>query len=200
MLVKKSKVIPFECIVRGYITGSAWKEYKVTKSFCGITFDHELQESEKFAAPIFTPSTKAETGHDENISFEEMKERLDSNLADTLSNKSIELYEFIHKFLQEQNIILADTKFEFGTIDGEIYLIDEIFTPDSSRFWDASGYKIGETPKSYDKQFIRDYLSDTSWNKLPPAPTLPQMVIVKSYEKYYEIYSKIVGAEAKKWD
>lgn len=199
MLVKKTKVIPFECIVRGYITGSAWKEYKMSKSIGGLPISEEMQESERFATPIFTPSTKADNGHDENISFDEMKKRLDINIAKKLQEKSIELYNFVHSFLQERDIILADTKFEFGTKEGEIFLIDEIFTPDSSRFWDVKLYEVGATPKSYDKQFVRDYISDTGWNKQPPAPKLPQNIIVKSYEKYFEIYEKIVGDGVKKW-
>lgn len=200
MLVTKAKVIPFECIVRGYITGSAWKEYKISKSIGGMNLPLGLLESQKFENPLFTPSTKAQSGHDENISYEELQLRVDQNIAEKLNKKSIELYNYIQKFLAEKSIILADTKLEFGTKDNHIFLIDEIFTPDSSRFWDANSYKIGSTPKSFDKQFIRDYISDTGWNKQSPAPKLPQSVIVKSYEKYYEIYKKIVGTEAKEWD
>ena len=199
MLVKKTKVIPFECIVRGYITGSAWKEYRVTKTIGGAASEANLQESEKFPEPIFTPSTKAEEGHDENISYEEMKERIDNSLAEELKAKSLKLYNYADEYLKERGIIIADTKLEFGTLDGKIILIDEILTPDSSRFWEMSSYKIGTTPKSFDKQIVRDYISSTGWDKNPPAPKLPQEIIINSYEKYYEIYKNIVGDEALKW-
>ncbi len=199
MLVKKSRVIPYEAIVRGYITGSAWKEYQKSKTVAGIIQPSDLKESQKFPEPLFTPSTKAESGHDENISFEEMKKRMDPSLADRIKEKSIALYNFAHEYLFSRDIILADTKFEFGSYEGQLILIDEVLTPDSSRFWDKNEYHLGSTPKSYDKQFIRDFISDSGWDKNPPAPELPQEIIEKTYEKYYNAYKIICGEEAKSW-
>ncbi|MDD3051581.1 MAG: phosphoribosylaminoimidazolesuccinocarboxamide synthase [Candidatus Cloacimonetes bacterium] len=193
MLVKKTRVIPFECIVRGYITGSAWKEYKKTGMVNGIKQPENMLESQRFAEFVFTPSTKAEEGHDENISYEEMLTRIDPYIAEEIKKKSIELYSYAHKLLNEKGIILADTKFEFGTINSDIYLIDEMLTPDSSRFWDKATYKIGDTPLSFDKQYIRDFTENSGWNKRPPAPELPDNVIKKTYDKYYEAYRIIVG-------
>ncbi len=199
MLVRKTRVVPFECIARGYITGSAWKEYQKSGTVNTEEISEKLQESQRFPEPLFTPSTKAEEGHDINISFAEMKERMDPNIADKLRDVTLELYKFGHAFLNERNIILADTKLEYGTIDGKIILIDEIFTPDSSRFWDKGEYEIGKTPKSYDKQFVRDYLKDTGWDKNPPAPRIPQEIIDKTYQKYYEAYKIIAGEKALTW-
>ncbi len=196
MLVKKAKVIPFECIVRGYITGSAWNEYKVSQTIGKSPIRAGLAESEAFPNPIFTPSTKADEGHDENISYKEMCMRMDKSLCEKIKKISLELFNFAHAELDKVGIILADTKFEFGTIGGKIYLIDEIFTPDSSRFWDKNEYSVGKTPKSYDKQFIRDYISNTGWDKNPPAPSLPAEIIQKSYDKYAEAYYKITGKKA----
>lgn len=200
MLVKKTKVIPFECIVRGYITGSAWSEYKTGGTVGNTLLQENLKESQRFSEPIFTPSTKAEEGHDENISYMEMLARCDRTIAEELKNKSLELYKYAHELMWEKGIILADTKFEFGVIGNEIYLIDEMLTPDSSRYWDIDDHVVGKTPKSYDKQFVRDYLSSTGWDKNPPAPELPNEVIEKSFEKYYEAYKIIVGDKAKVWD
>lgn len=199
MLVKKSRVIPYESIVRGYITGSAWKEYQKSKTVGGIIQDDDLQESQKFSEPIFTPSTKAESGHDENISFEEMKKRMDGHLADEIKKTSLALYNFAHKYLLPKGIILADTKVEFGTYEGKLILIDEVLTPDSSRFWDKNEYHLGTTPKSYDKQFIRDFISASGWDKNPPAPELPKEIIEKTYEKYYNAYKIICGEDTKSW-
>lgn len=196
MLVKKSRVIPFECIVRGYLSGSAWAEYKNTATIGGVLVTESMRESQRFPAPLFTPSTKAESGHDMNISFKKMCDRMDLNIAEFIKEKSIKLFEYVHSQMLPKDIILADTKFEFGTIDGRIFLIDEIFTPDSSRFWDKNDYEIGTSPKSYDKQFIRDYVSNSGWNKQPPAPELSKEVIEKTLEKYQTIYKKIVGSEA----
>ncbi|MCK9328649.1 MAG: phosphoribosylaminoimidazolesuccinocarboxamide synthase [Candidatus Cloacimonetes bacterium] len=193
MLVKKTRVIPFECIVRGYISGSAWAEYSKTGTIGGMIISEKLKQSQKFTEPIFTPSTKASEGHDENISYKKMCERMDLDIADKLKTKSVELFKWAHQYLLERDIIIADTKFEFGTFDGQVYLIDEVFTPDSSRFWDKDEYEIGISPKSYDKQFVRDFVSDSGWNKQPPAPELPQEIIDKSLEKYRIIYEKITG-------
>ncbi|HOE91330.1 MAG TPA: phosphoribosylaminoimidazolesuccinocarboxamide synthase [Candidatus Cloacimonadota bacterium] len=193
VLVKKTKVIPFECIARGYISGSAWEEYKQLGTVNSQYIDENMKQSQRFPQPIFTPSTKASSGHDENISFNKMIERFDKKIAEQLRDKSLELYKWAHQFLIERDIILADTKFEFGSIGSDIYLIDEVFTPDSSRFWDKQEYEIGTSPKSYDKQFIRDFVVKSGWNKQPPAPELPQEVIEKSLEKYKLVYAKITG-------
>ena len=195
MLVKKTRVIPFECIVRGYISGSAWAEYKRTNTVGGMMIAEDMQESQKFMNPLFTPSTKAENGHDENISYREMLSHMDEWIARTLQDKSLALYSYAHDILKKQGILLADTKFEFGSIGGEILLIDECLTPDSSRFWALDSYEIGSSPHSYDKQFIRDYLNGTGWDKQPPAPNLPQDVIDKTREKYLNIYKIITGKE-----
>ncbi|MBP7118438.1 MAG: phosphoribosylaminoimidazolesuccinocarboxamide synthase [Candidatus Cloacimonetes bacterium] len=195
MLVKKTRVIPFECIVRGYISGSAWAEYKRTNTVGGMMIAEDMLESQKFMNPLFTPSTKAESGHDENISYREMLSHMDEWIARTLKDKSLALYSYAHEILKKQGILLADTKFEFGSIGGEILLIDECLTPDSSRFWALDSYQIGSSPHSYDKQFIRDYLNGTGWDKQPPAPNLPQDVIDKTREKYLNIYKIITGKE-----
>lgn len=199
MLVQKTRVIPFECIVRGYITGSAWSEYKKTKTIGNMMMPDDLQESQKFQNPLFTPSTKAESGHDENISYREMLHRMDEKIACYLKDKSIELYNYAHAILFKHNIILADTKFEFGSMGSEILLIDEMFTPDSSRFWDMDSYEIGKTPLSYDKQYIRDFMSESGWDKNPPAPALPEEVVAKTRDKYIQIYKIITGDTERKW-
>jgi phosphoribosylaminoimidazole-succinocarboxamide synthase len=199
MLVTKTRVIPFECIVRGYISGSAWSEYKKRSTVGGLIQPQGIKESQKFEEPLFTPSTKAEKGNDLNITYQELLQRTDRKIAELLKNKSMELYRFGHDYLFERNIILADTKFEFGTRKGEIILIDEVLTPDSSRFWDKNDYLVGHSPKSYDKQYLRDYFTQAGWNKKPPAPELPDEVIEKTYEKYYQAYKTIVGSEAKVW-
>lgn len=195
MLVKKTRVIPFECIVRGYISGSAWSEYKKTNTIGGMLIAEEMQESQKFTNPLFTPSTKVEDGHDENISYREFLSRMDENLAVYIKDKSLEIYGYAHDLLMKQGIVLADTKFEFGAIGNQILLIDEMLTPDSSRFWALEDYQIGSSPKSYDKQFLRDYLSSTGWDKQPPAPSLPEEVISKTRDKYLAIMKIITGKE-----
>ena len=199
MLVKKTRVIPFECIVRGYISGSAWSEYKKQCTVGGLLMPEGMKESQKFEKPLFTPSTKAEVGNDVNISYQEMLSMTDRKIAEFLKDRSLEIFNFGHKYLFDRDIILADTKFEFGSINSEIYLIDEVLTPDSSRFWDKNEYAIGQSPKSYDKQYIRDYIVQAGWDKRPPAPELPQEVVEKTYEKYYQAYKTIVGNEAKVW-
>ena len=199
MLVKKTRVIPFECIVRGYITGSGWSEYQKQGTVGGMIQAEGLRESQRLHETLFTPSTKAEEGHDVNISYKEMLTRIDHKIGEFLKDKSLELYEFGHQHLFERGILLADTKFEFGTIKDEIILIDEVLTPDSSRFWDKDDYQIGSSPKSYDKQFIRDYIVKQGWDKKPPAPELPTDVVKKTYEKYYQVYERIVGNKVKVW-
>jgi len=184
MLVKKTRVVPFECICRGYISGSAWEEYKTSGTVSGKIIDGKLLQSQRFAETLFTPSTKASSGHDINISFSTMCERVDRALAEKIRDTSIALFDFAHTFYYQKNIILADTKFEFGTIGSELYLIDEIFTPDSSRLWLKDQYEIGTSPKSYDKQYIRDYLLSIKWDKTPPPPPLPDEIIQKTVEKY----------------
>lgn len=193
MLVRKTRVIPFECIVRGYISGSAWSEYSKTGTVNGMLIPEEMKESQKFSQPLFTPSTKAEEGHDVNISYREMLGHMDQWIAEYIKNKSLELYNFGHEMMLKHNIILADTKFEFGTIGGEILLIDEALTPDSSRFWAIEEYEIGKSPKSFDKQFIRDHLTASGWDKQPPAPHLPEDVITQTRDKYLQVYQIITG-------
>ncbi|MCD4651035.1 MAG: phosphoribosylaminoimidazolesuccinocarboxamide synthase, partial [Candidatus Cloacimonetes bacterium] len=200
MLVKKTRVLPFECIARGYITGSAWKEFTSSGTVHGKSMPPDLQESQRFPEPIFTPSTKAEEGHDINISFEVMNERMDEHLAKQLRDITLNLFAFTSDLLREKGIIIADTKLEFGSINGEIYLIDEIFTPDSSRFWDADSYSPGRSQESFDKQFVRDYISSVGWDKTHPAPVLSPEIIKKTYERYITIYKRIVGNEALEWD
>ena len=188
MIVKKAKPLPVECIVRGYITGSGWSEYKKHGAVCGIELKKGLIESEKLEKPIFTPSTKAEQGkHDENINFEQCSEMVGSELANKIRNYSIEIYSKARDYAESKGILIADTKFEFGLIDDEeLILIDEILTPDSSRFWPKDLYKPGRSQQSYDKQFIRDYLTSVGWDKKPPAPSLPEDIAKKTSNKYIE--------------
>jgi phosphoribosylaminoimidazole-succinocarboxamide synthase len=193
MLVKKTRVLPFECIVRGYISGSAWQEYQRFGTVSDMIMPDDLKESQRFPNPLFTPSTKATDGHDENISYHDMVSRIDENIAEHLKHISISLYKFAHDMLKDKGILIADTKFEFGTIGHEIYLIDEVFTPDSSRFWDVDEYVAGTSPKSFDKQYIRDYVLQIGWDKEPPAPELPKDVITATLSKYKEAYYRITG-------
>ena len=191
VIVKKTKRIDFECVARGYIIGSGWKDYQNTGKVCGITLPEGLQMAEKLDTPLFTPATKEDSGHDMNVSIDVMKSEMGEADASYLADVTIRLYEFARDLLDKAGIILADTKFEFGVIDNEVILIDEVLTPDSSRFWDKSLYKIGSSPVSYDKQFIRDYLDTTSWDKNSPPPPLPDEIIEKTLEKYKEILEKI---------
>lgn len=197
MLVKKTEVIMLECIVRGYITGSGWKDYKKTGEICGIGLPSDMQESQKFAEPLFTPSTKAAIGeHDENISVEKAIEIVGEQTVQKVKEISINVFNTCSDFARERGIIIADTKFEFGrTPDGDIILIDEVMTPDSSRFWPESQYKVGASQPSFDKQFVRDYLTSVNFNKRPPAPDLPEEIIQKTSEKYREAYKMITGEE-----
>ena len=195
MVVKKAKVLPIECIVRGYLSGSGWKEYQKTQSVCGIKLPPGLRESEKLPEPIFTPSTKAEVGHDENITFEKAAEIIGKDKAEFIKQKSIELYKKAADYAEPRGIIIADTKFEFGIDEktGNIILIDEILTPDSSRFWPKDKYEIGKPQPSFDKQYVRDYTESTGWDKTYPGPRLPQEVIKNTTEKYLEIYKLLTG-------
>lgn len=193
MLVKKAEVLPIECIVRGYISGSAWKSYQKDGTVCGIKLPPGMRESDKFDEPLFTPSTKAESGHDINISFEEMKNMIGEHDAEKLKELSLKIYNEGVKYARKKGIIIADTKFEFGKIGDQIILVDEILTPDSSRFWPADLYEPGKSQPSFDKQFVRDYLSGTGWDKNSSPPNLPEDVISETQKKYQEAYEKITG-------
>jgi len=194
MLVKKVKVYQVECIVRGYLAGSGWKEYSKAQSVCGIKLPAGLKESARLPEPIFTPSTKATSGHDENISFEKMVELIGSKDAEELRSRTLKIYERAHQYALTKGIIICDTKMEWGKTDkGEIVLADELLTPDSSRFWPANSYAPGQGQPSFDKQFVRDYLETTGWDKKPPAPKLPEEIITKTSEKYLEAYKKLTG-------
>ncbi|OGP71709.1 MAG: phosphoribosylaminoimidazolesuccinocarboxamide synthase [Deltaproteobacteria bacterium RBG_16_50_11] len=194
MLVVKTEVLPIECVVRGYLSGSAWEEYKTTGEVCGIPLPKGLLESSKLEEPIFTPATKAEIGqHDENITFEEVEKIVGKSLAQKLKTLSIAIYKKARDYAERRGILIADTKMEFGMKDGELMLIDELLTPDSSRFWPKDEYRPGGPQKSFDKQFLRDYLLSIHWNKTPPAPELPEEVIQKTRQKYLEAYVRLVG-------
>jgi len=187
MIVKKTKVIPVECVVRGYIIGSGWKDYQKTGAICGHYLPEGLRLADKLPNPIFTPATKADTGHDENISIKDMQDILGVDTTKYLEEKSLALYKWGSEYAAKRGIILADTKFEFGIIDGQIILIDEVMTPDSSRYWPMSDYAPGESPPSFDKQIVRDYLESTDWNKEPPAPKLPDHIVQKVRSRYLEL-------------
>jgi phosphoribosylaminoimidazole-succinocarboxamide synthase len=194
MLVKMAKVVPIECIVRGYISGSGWKDYQKTGEISGIRLSEGLKESEKFPKPLFTPSTKAEIGeHDENISAAQAMNITDEKTFRELEKKSLEVYKKASEFALQKGIIIADTKMEFGSINGDIILVDELLTPDSSRFWPQDKYETGRGQDSYDKQFVRDYLLSINFNKQPPPPDLPDDIINKTSEKYLNIYKKLTG-------
>jgi phosphoribosylaminoimidazole-succinocarboxamide synthase len=192
MIVKKAKVIPVECIVRGYITGSAMKEYQKTGKVCGIKLPEGLKEADKLPEPIFTPSTKAEEGHDINITFDELINIVGKEVAETLRELSLKLYTKASNYAESKGIIIADTKFEFGFYEGKIILIDEVLTPDSSRFWPKDEYEPGKPQKSFDKQFIRDWLSSLSWEENAP-PTIPPDIVEKTRAKYFEALYRLTG-------
>lgn len=193
MLVKKVQMAEAECIVRGYLEGSGLKEYQKTGSICGIKLPTGLRQGDKLPEPIFTPSTKAQEGHDENVSFEVLAEKIGMELAAKLRDKSIELYKKASAYAESKGLILADTKFEFGMLDGQLVIADEMFTPDSSRFWAMDEYEPGRPQKSFDKQYLRNYLESVKWDKKPPAPELPKDVIEKTEQKYLEAYERITG-------
>jgi len=196
MLVKKAEVIPIESIVRGYISGSGWNDYKTTGKISGISLPAGLQESEKLPEPIFTPSTKAEIGtHDENISVEDAEKIADKEIINKMKNAALNVYKAASDYALKKGIIIADTKMEFGLIDNELILVDELLTPDSSRFWPSDLYQKGKAQQSYDKQFVRDYLLSINFNKQPPPPLLPDEIIEKTSEKYKEIYHLLTGKE-----
>src|SRR5262245_38220293 len=195
MLVKKAQMIDVECVVRGYLSGSGWKDYQKTGAVCGIKLPAGLRDSDKLPEPIFTPATKAVTGHDENISFEEMCKRTGKELAEKLRDLSVAIYRKAADYAAGRGIIIADTKFEFGHTGEGLVLADEVLTPDSSRFWPADKYQPGQAQESYDKQFVRDYLESIRWNKQPPAPALPDEVARKTSEKYIQAYRALAGRE-----
>ncbi len=193
MLVKKARPLAIECVVRGYLAGSGWKEYQKSRTVCGIALPEGLKESSELPRPIFTPATKAETGHDENISFEQAAKIVGADIAEKVRTASIKIYEFARAYARRRGIIIADTKFEFGEFEGKLLLIDEVLTPDSSRFWPADQYEPGRSQASFDKQFVRDYLETLDWNKTPPAPALPPEVVAKTQAKYLEAYERLTG-------
>ena len=195
MLVKRAKMIEIECVARGYISGSGWKEYQQQGTVCGIKLPSGLKESDKLPEPIFTPATKAQTGHDENVSFEHVVSLIGHDLAARLRDLTLEIYARAARYAETRGIIIADTKFEFGFVGDELVLGDEVLTPDSSRFWPAETYKPGGAQFSFDKQFVRDYLESIRWNKQPPAPGLPNEVAAKTGEKYRQAYQILTGRE-----
>jgi phosphoribosylaminoimidazole-succinocarboxamide synthase len=200
MAVRKLRMLPVECVVRGYITGSGWKDYQATGSVSGIELPPGLRESERLPTPIFTPSTKADVGHDEAIDFDRASELVgDDDLMRRVRDASVALYVFAAEHARERGVILADTKLEFGTVDGKLLVIDEMLTPDSSRYWPAEDYRVGISPPSFDKQYVRDHYLSIGWNLEPPAPPLPAAVIEATRSKYVEAYELISGASFDEW-
>jgi len=195
MIVKKTKPLPVECVVRGYLAGSGWKEYQQSQSVCGIELPAGLKQASQLPEPIFTPATKEEEGHDENIDMKRCAEILGEELANRVKALSLEIYSRGRDHAAQRGIIVADTKFEFGTVGGDLLLIDECLTPDSSRFWPKDQYAVGQSPPSFDKQFVRDYLETLDWDKTPPPPRLPKDVIEKTSAKYLEAFRRVTGTE-----
>ena len=192
-LVRKTEVVPIECVVRGYLAGSGWNEYQESGTVCSIELPPGLGESAHLDEPIFTPATKAATGHDENISFERMVESVGASVAEELQHRSLEIFNRGSEYARERGILIADTKFEWGRVDGRLVLIDEVLTPDSSRFWPASRYRAGRSQPSFDKQFVRDWLLGTDWDRNSPPPALPEDVVAKTREKYIDAYERLTG-------
>lgn len=195
MLVKRAEMVPIECVARGYLAGSGWKEYRAGGTVCGISLPKGLKESDRLPEPIFTPATKEQTGHDENISFDRMSSIVGKDVAAKLRDLTLAIYTKAARYAESRGIIIADTKFEFGFIDGSLVLGDEVLTPDSSRFWPKNEYQPGCSQNSYDKQYVRDYLEAIHWSKQPPAPALPPEVALKTSEKYREAYRLLTGRE-----
>jgi len=193
MIVKKARPLAIECVVRGYLAGSGWKEYRNHQTICGIKLPSGLAESAELPEPIFTPATKAETGHDINISFTEASRLVGAELAERVRTVSLKIYSIAREYARQRGIIIADTKFEFGLCDGQMLLIDEVLTPDSSRFWPADQYRPGGSQPSFDKQFVRDYLETLAWDKTPPAPALPPQIVAKTEAKYLEAFTRLTG-------
>ena len=197
MIVKRAQRIDIECIVRGYITGSAWAEYRRQGTVSGQAMPSGMVEGDLFPEPLFTPTTKAEEGHDQNMTHQQVVDMAGEALAGQLEEASKAVYRFAHEFARERDVILADTKMEFGLIDGELILIDELLTPDSSRFWDAAGYKPGQSQPSFDKQFVRDWLTEQGWNQSPPAPELAPDIVSRTGQRYLEAYQRLTGTPLK---
>src|SRR5216684_7381431 len=195
MLVRKTRPLPIECVVRGYVSGSGWKDYRATGKVCGVALPPGLRESDRLPEPIFTPSTKATAGHDENISFDDVVARVGGDRAEELRSLSLQIYRRASAFAEPRGILIADTKFEFGLVGDKLIWIDEALTPDSSRFWPARGYEPGRSQPSFDKQYVRDYLESIGWNKQPPGPQLPPEVVERTRAKYREAYRLLAGAE-----
>jgi phosphoribosylaminoimidazole-succinocarboxamide synthase len=193
MIVKKAKPLPVECVVRGYLIGSGWKDYQATGQVCGIQLPQRMQQAEQLPETLFTPATKAASGHDENIPWEKCVELCGEDVARQARDLSLRIYEAGRAHAATRGIILADTKFEFGIYDGRVILIDEVLTPDSSRYWPAADYRVGISPPSFDKQFVRDYLETLDWDKTPPAPQLPPEVVAKTSAKYLEAFERLTG-------
>ncbi len=200
MLCRRVEIVPFECVVRGYLAGSGWREYREQGAVCGVALPAGLEEASRLPVPIFTPATKAAAGdHDENVSFDAMADALGGALADTLRERSLALYAAGAEHAAERGIILADTKFEFGLLDGEVVLADEILTPDSSRYWPAEQWQPGATPPSFDKQYVRDFATSTGWDRTPPAPALPDEVVVATQQRYLTAYQRLTGTSFDTW-
>jgi phosphoribosylaminoimidazole-succinocarboxamide synthase len=197
MMVRKTKPLPVECVVRGYLAGSGWNEYRESQSVCGIKLPPELQLASQLPGPIFTPATKSDTGHDLNIDMNMCRQILGNKMAERVRDLSLQIYAEGRDHAAQRGIIVADTKFEFGVVDGKLLLIDECLTPDSSRFWPKDQYVLGQSPPSFDKQFVRDYLETLDWDKTPPAPSLPQDVIAKTSAKYVEAFERLTGEKLK---
>lgn len=193
LLVKKTSPFPVECVARGYLAGSGWKDYLETGAVCGIKLPAGMEQAQKLSETIFTPATKADTGHDENIPYEEAARIIGQETAARLRDVTVRIYEKASDYALEKGVIISDTKFEFGVLDGSIILIDEVLTPDSSRFWPVESYSVGHSPPSFDKQFVRDYLEGLDWDKTPPAPPLPEEVVSKTREKYLEAFRMLTG-------
>ena len=194
-IVKKAQRLDVECIARGYLTGSAWSEYQKSGTVCGLRVPAGMVESEQFPEPLFTPTTKAEVGHDENMSYQQLIDLVGAEVANAIKLRTLAIYKYAAQYAGERGIIIADTKLEFGLLDGEPIIIDEMLTPDSSRFWPADEYHTGRSQPSFDKQFVRDWLSQSGWNKEPPAPSLPPDIIEKTSERYHEAYRRLTGRE-----
>lgn len=197
MIVKKARRMPIECVVRGYLAGSAWEEYQQTGTVFGVTLPRNLKQSQELPQPIFTPTTKAESGHDQPLTMSEMKKLAGGNVAEELKEKSLAIYNYVRVYSQTRGIIIADTKMEFGLYNGRLILVDELLTPDSSRFWDAKLYKVGRSQPSYDKQPVRDWLIASGWNREPPAPMLPPEVIKATTRRYRSAYERLTGKRLK---
>jgi phosphoribosylaminoimidazole-succinocarboxamide synthase len=194
-IVKKAQRLDVECIARGYLTGSAWAEYQRSGTVCGLRVPAGMVESEQFPEPLFTPTTKADVGHDENMSYQEMADLVGAEVANAIRLRTLAIYKYAAQYAAERGIIIADTKLEFGIVDGEPIIIDEMLTPDSSRFWPADEYATGRSQPSFDKQFVRDWLTQSGWDREPPAPRLPQDIIEKTSERYHEAYRRLTGRE-----